>query len=100
MSITITQYVGVSKIGTILHVGGGAGVDVVTISGGSCPVNLPVTGSIASGTYQASMDVNSDGTVQAAATVVFKGGSSVTLNPLFEVPVGAVFDAIIGVCTP
>jgi hypothetical protein len=53
---------------------------------------------IASGTYHAFSTLTSDAAVADNASVVFKAGSSITLNPGFEVTGNATFQAMIEDC--
>ncbi|MEK7254778.1 MAG: LamG domain-containing protein, partial [Bacteroidota bacterium] len=67
---------------------------------GCCPTVLYVGGIITSGTYQATTEVNSGGTIPAGATVIFKGATSIVLQSNFLVTLGAIFDTLMQACTP
>ena len=69
-------------------------------TGNNCPTTLSVPGTIASGTYQASMTVTSNGTVPNGNTVIFKAGTDIELQPYFEVQLGGVLTTLIEGCTP
>ncbi len=66
----------------------------------ACPDTLYVPGIIASGLYEAAMNVNSDGATAPASNVTFHGGIDIDLNPGFCVPLGAEFLAEIMGCVP
>ncbi len=65
-----------------------------------CPPLLSISGDIDSGTYQAAIEIISDGSVPANNIVVFQAGESITLQPEFEVMPNGELDAIIGPCNP
>lgn len=67
---------------------------------GCCPTAWVVNGIITSGTYQATEDLTSDGTVPAGAEVTFKAATSITLGPNFTVVLGALFTTLMQACTP
>ncbi len=48
--------------------------------------------------YRAITNLNSDATIEALRTVIFKAGNSITLNPPFNVEPGATFIAEIEAC--
>jgi len=66
----------------------------------SCPFSLYVPGPVASATYEAENDVNSDGAVDNNATVIYQAGNYVDLLGDFDVPLGADFTAQIQSCVP
>ena len=82
----------------------GAGFDMGFDENGTtcsaCPNTLAVSGTIATGTYQAAMDLTSNGTVQNGSVVSLKAGNSVTLEANFEVQLGGVLEAVIESCVP
>lgn len=59
-------------------------------SGGSCPDDISLSGTITSGTYQADLSVTSAGLVPISNTVELVASNSVVLNPVFEVQLGSV----------
>lgn len=67
---------------------------------GCCPTAWHVNGIITSGTYQATTDLTSDGTVPAGANVTFKAATSINLSPNFTVTLGAIFTTLMQACTP
>ena len=67
---------------------------------GSCPNTLAIPGIIASGTYNAAMDLTSNGTVPNGNTVILKAGTSVELQVNFTVELGGVLEVLIEGCTP
>jgi hypothetical protein len=65
----------------------------------SCIPDLVVNANpIAEGTYHAQQTILSAGTVLPGDTVVFKAGQNISLDPEFEVKLGAQFEAIIENC--
>lgn len=72
----------------------------VTGSGGNCPLTLAVNNNIATGTYQADVDLTSDGTVPDGNSALFKAGTSVVLQPNFEVQPGGVLTVTMEGCIP
>jgi len=67
---------------------------------GCCPTNWVVNGIITSGTYHATTDLTSDGTVPAGADVTFKAAASIILGPYFTVMMGADFATQMMGCSP
>ncbi len=67
---------------------------------GCCPTAWHVSGVITSGTYQATTDLTSDGTIPAGANVTFKAATSIVLQPNFQETLGAVFTTLMQACTP
>lgn len=63
-----------------------------------CLTNLTVSGTIGSGTYEASNDVTISGTVQSNATAIFRAGNSVNINVNSEIESGADVELQIGDC--
>ena len=70
-----------------------------------CPTSLHVTGTTATGTIQADVNMTSDATIHSPNDVIFKAGSQITLGDNgsgsvaeFEVEVGAVFETIMEPC--
>jgi len=63
-----------------------------------CPTLLTLDGNVPSGTYQANIAVNSDGTILNNDNVQYKAGDIIILNGDFEVKPGASFEAIIEDC--
>ena len=57
-------------------------------------------GIITSGTYQATTELTSDGTVPAGADVTFKAATGIILQPNFTVTLGAIFTTLMQACTP
>ncbi len=79
--------------------GSGSGYDiVVTCPTAGCVPILSLTTSVVSGVYEASIQVNSNTTVNNGTTVSFQGGNEVSLEAGFCVPAGADFEAIIDPC--
>lgn len=66
----------------------------------SCPSTLHVSGTIASGIYKAADEVTSDGNVPMGNTVSFRAGTSITLQPNFEVNIGGELETVIETCVP
>ncbi len=64
----------------------------------ACPNSLNVTGSIASGLYEAMNDVTSNGQVNAMDTVTFHADNYIELNGNFDVPINTQFTADIQPC--
>jgi len=64
----------------------------------ACEEVLLVSGNITSDTYTASMEVQSDGTINGGETVVFKASNAVVLLPGFQTKNNATFTAMIGDC--
>ena len=62
-----------------------------------CPEIYHVSGPVPQGTYDAKVEVYSDGIV-TGADVIFRGEICVTMRPGFEVPLGTNFVAEIGLC--
>jgi hypothetical protein len=67
---------------------------------GGCPTALTVSGPIADGIYKADQEIVSDGAVPEGGNVSFRAGNNITLQPNFTVAAGAIFEALIEVCTP
>ncbi len=65
-----------------------------------CPNTLAISGIIASGIYQAAMLITSTGTVPNGNVVTFKAGTSIELQPEFEVELGGELEVLIETCTP
>ena len=65
-----------------------------------CPPNdnLYVGGIIASDTYKAAININSDGDVNSGSDVTFESGDNVDLNQNFEVESNAEFEAKVTPC--
>lgn len=61
----------------------------------TCAPTLAVNGTIANGTYEATLNINSDGTVPPGFNVDFVSGDNIDLLPDFEVINGAQFSATI-----
>ena len=64
----------------------------------NCPSVMSLTSPIASGIYEAYIQVNANATQNSGANVMFKGGNNVLLTGGFSVPAGAVFEAQIEDC--
>ncbi len=65
----------------------------------SCPIQLSISNNpITDGTYYANQTITSTGVVPALGIVSFKAGQSISLDPGFEVDLGADFEAIIEAC--
>jgi hypothetical protein len=66
----------------------------------TCETNLVInTVPIASGIYQDQQSIVSAGTVVSDDTVIYHIGDHITLDPEFEVQLGAHFKALIDICT-
>lgn len=63
-----------------------------------CNRPAPFIGNIPTNTYQQFATLLSRGTVATGANVIFKATNSITLEPGFEVALGAEFEAVIGEC--
>ena len=72
-------------------------VDEFEIKGSSPCGPVTVPGNPASGTYQGTT-ISSDATILSPNMVIFKAQTSIDLNALFEVKLGAQFDALIEDC--
>ncbi|MCB0686218.1 MAG: proprotein convertase P-domain-containing protein [Saprospiraceae bacterium] len=73
----------------------------ICVSGGGvpCPSTIAVNElAIASGTYQAGVQLTSSGTVPNGNNVFFRAGNNVELQPNFAVQSTAIFEARIGGC--
>ncbi|MCB0685584.1 MAG: CAP domain-containing protein [Saprospiraceae bacterium] len=66
---------------------------------GDCPENIELSGTIVSGTYQASLALSSSGMVPSTNTVELVASNSVTLNPIFEVEEGSELTIEIANCS-
>lgn len=64
----------------------------------NCPLNLPVSMYINSGTYSASQTVTSDGLIVIGSSVLFSAGDCIELMPNFQVPANAVFEIVMDGC--
>ncbi|MCB0522669.1 MAG: hypothetical protein H6577_10810 [Lewinellaceae bacterium] len=74
---------------------------VLVAATGCCPATLAVNSNpILDGTYQASMDITSNGTVPSTGNVIFGAFNTVELQANFEVTLGGVFQIILTGCTP
>ena len=76
--------------------GFGMGFDESTTS--CCPNLVTLNGNIPTGTYQAAVEVQADGTVQNGSQVILKAGTSFTLQNGFTVELGGTLETIIEVC--
>ncbi|MCB0520249.1 MAG: hypothetical protein H6577_28315 [Lewinellaceae bacterium] len=63
-----------------------------------CPNLVTLNGNIPTGTYQAAVEVQADGTVQNGSQVILKAGTSFTLQNGFTVELGGTLETIIEVC--
>ena len=71
---------------------------VVSLSFGSCAPVLTITGVVPSQLYEAGVTIISDGTVPASGVVDYSAGTTVCLEPGFEVEDMAAFHAFIDGC--
>ena len=68
---------------------------------GGCPNNLAVNDDpILDGTYEAATEITSSGTVPANGNVVFSAGTSVVLEPNFNILPGGIFQVLMTGCVP
>jgi hypothetical protein len=79
----------------------GRGIWESDLYGDDCPVDLVLAGNI-SGTqdFDASNSVTSTHNLVLPADIEYSAGNFITLNPGFNVPLGATFDAVMNGCTP
>lgn len=63
-----------------------------------CPNSLVLSNTIASGIYRSAEQITSTGTIANTANVTYTAGKSITLNGVFQVDNGAVFEAKIAGC--
>lgn len=66
--------------------------------GGDCPDNITLSGTIASGIYQASVSVSTSGLVPTNNNVDIIASNSVVINPVFEVQLGSELNIDISSC--
>ncbi|MCB0520250.1 MAG: M36 family metallopeptidase [Lewinellaceae bacterium] len=81
----------------------GNGVDMGFDENGAsctCPDDRTLSGILPSATYQAGMNLGADALVKKDREVSFKAGTGILLDGIFEVELGALFEAIIEACTP
>lgn len=64
----------------------------------SCPPNLVLTGTTASGLYLAKEFIESDATVAAGSSVIYHAGNFIRLKPAFHAEAGSFFVAAIQDC--
>ena len=67
---------------------------------GTCDDAYLVINTITQSTYMAEINIESDATINSAVPILFSAGSSIDLEPGFEVILGSDFEAIIAPCTP
>ena len=64
-----------------------------------CPATIQLNNQVIStGAFSAGSTINSNGSIEDESQVIFKAGSSVTLQPAFFLEKGAELDVIIGPC--
>jgi len=66
--------------------------------GNNCPADITISGTPNLTTYHAANTIMTDGTVIVSSTTDFKAGTSITLNPGFQVTSGTNFSAAIEDC--
>ncbi len=67
---------------------------------GTCDDAYLVINAITQSTYLAEVNIESDAIINSAVPILFSAGSSINLEPGFEVILGSDFEAIISPCTP
>ena len=68
--------------------------------GTDCPVDLVLSGSISgTQTIEASNTITSTQTLTTTANITYSAGTAITLNGSFNVPLGAVFSAVMNGCS-
>ena len=67
--------------------------------GGNCPATINLSGTIASGEYQASETIIATGTIASNADVEFVAGSDIQLGANFQISAGADFNMEISNCS-
>jgi len=65
-----------------------------------CDGDFLVITTISQNTYRAEVNINSDAELASGQDILYTAQNSIDLNSGFEVPAGAVFEAIIDYCVP